>query len=37
MQCPNVKDGVCVHPYCKFTVDDHPPGTRFKNPRVYDN
>jgi hypothetical protein len=28
--CPSVKDGVCVHPFCKFEEWDHPPGTKLK-------
>ncbi|CAM1503936.1 Fc.00g015270.m01.CDS01 [Cosmosporella sp. VM-42] len=35
--CPSVKDGVCGHPYCKFAVEAHPPGTKFKNPNIRDN
>ncbi|ROT42488.1 hypothetical protein SODALDRAFT_374815 [Sodiomyces alkalinus F11] len=35
--CPSVKDGVCVHPYCKFRVADHPPDTSFKNRNIKDN
>lgn len=35
-QCPSVKDGVCVHPYCKFEDSDHPPGTKYKSTKTYD-
>ncbi|ETS77582.1 hypothetical protein PFICI_11456 [Pestalotiopsis fici W106-1] len=28
--CPSVKDGVCTHPFCKFHVNEHPPGTKIK-------
>ncbi|KAI1471632.1 uncharacterized protein F4812DRAFT_414934 [Daldinia caldariorum] len=31
--CPFVKDGVCVHPHCKFRLNEHPPGTAFRGPR----
>jgi hypothetical protein len=34
--CPSVKDGVCVHPYCKFEDSDHPPGTKYKSTKTYD-
>lgn len=36
-QCPNLKDDTCTHPYCKFPVDAHPPGTKFKNPHIDKN
>ncbi|UKZ54784.1 hypothetical protein TrVGV298_008597 [Trichoderma virens] len=29
--CPSIRDGVCQHPYCKFSEEAHPPGTKFKN------
>ncbi|KAK5662850.1 hypothetical protein OQA88_6261 [Cercophora sp. LCS_1] len=29
--CPSVRDGYCTHPYCKFELEDHPPGTRFRS------
>ncbi|KAI1076544.1 hypothetical protein F5B20DRAFT_572769 [Whalleya microplaca] len=32
--CPSVVNGICTHPYCKFRVDEHPPGTKFKTPRT---
>ncbi|KAI2464296.1 hypothetical protein F4781DRAFT_413443 [Annulohypoxylon bovei var. microspora] len=31
--CPSVVNGVCNHPHCKFELEDHPPGTKFKYPR----
>ncbi|KAI1805698.1 hypothetical protein F4811DRAFT_569896 [Daldinia bambusicola] len=31
--CPCVASGVCVHPHCKFRLDEHPPGTIFRGPR----
>ncbi|KAI0130637.1 hypothetical protein F4814DRAFT_456666 [Daldinia grandis] len=31
--CPCVNNGVCVHPHCKFYLDEHPPGTTFRGPR----
>ncbi|KAI6085100.1 hypothetical protein F4821DRAFT_241558 [Hypoxylon rubiginosum] len=34
--CPSVVAGVCVHPHCKFRVDEHPPGTKFKHARHAD-
>ncbi|KAL0470197.1 hypothetical protein QR685DRAFT_246664 [Neurospora intermedia] len=34
--CPNVKDGVCTHPYCKFEDADHPPGTKYRSTKTYD-
>ncbi|KAI1766840.1 hypothetical protein GGR53DRAFT_484578 [Hypoxylon sp. FL1150] len=34
--CPSVVAGVCNHPHCKFRVDEHPPGTKFKFPRQPD-
>lgn len=35
-KCPSVVAGVCVHPHCKFRVDEHPPGTKFKHARHAD-
>ncbi|KAM0247873.1 hypothetical protein ACHAQJ_009689 [Trichoderma viride] len=35
--CPSVRDGVCVHPYCKFSEDAHPPGTKYKNAFIHAN
>ncbi|KAG6118792.1 hypothetical protein E4U13_008286 [Claviceps humidiphila] len=32
--CPSVRDGVCTHPFCKFTAEAHPPGTKFKSPNI---
>ncbi|KAK5997139.1 hypothetical protein PT974_02492 [Cladobotryum mycophilum] len=29
--CPSVRDGVCIHPFCKFSEESHPPGTKYKN------
>ncbi|RYP09182.1 hypothetical protein DL764_001453 [Monosporascus ibericus] len=34
--CPSVVGGICMHPYCKFRTDEHPPGTKFKYPRASD-
>ncbi|RYO81803.1 hypothetical protein DL766_007136 [Monosporascus sp. MC13-8B] len=34
--CPSVVNGICMHPYCKFRTDEHPPGTKFKYPRTSD-
>ncbi|KAI1449352.1 hypothetical protein F5Y02DRAFT_413863 [Annulohypoxylon stygium] len=31
--CPSVVNGVCIHPKCKYAIEDHPPGTKFKHPR----
>ncbi|KAL2289981.1 hypothetical protein FJTKL_00531 [Diaporthe vaccinii] len=28
--CPSTRDGMCTHPYCKFKVFEHPPGTKFR-------
>lgn len=30
LQCPSTRDGMCTHPYCKFKVFEHPPGTKFR-------
>ncbi|KAH9898675.1 hypothetical protein F4778DRAFT_742506 [Xylariomycetidae sp. FL2044] len=35
--CPSVVNGLCVHPYCKFRADEHPPGTKFKHSRSSDS
>lgn len=35
--CPSFRDGVCGHPYCRFPVDAHPPGTKFKNSLIREN
>ncbi|KAH7367296.1 hypothetical protein B0T11DRAFT_52397 [Plectosphaerella cucumerina] len=35
--CPTVRDGTCYHPFCKFRVEEHPPGTKFKNIHIKDN
>lgn len=35
--CPSIKDGLCCHPFCKFSEDAHPPGTRFKNVHIRAN
>ncbi|KAG6067473.1 hypothetical protein E4U32_003719 [Claviceps aff. humidiphila group G2b] len=32
--CPSIRDGVCTHPFCKFTAEAHPPGTKFKSPNI---
>ncbi|KAI2624668.1 hypothetical protein GGS26DRAFT_564601 [Hypomontagnella submonticulosa] len=34
--CPTVTNGVCTHPHCKFRVEDHPPGTKFKSSKSTD-
>ncbi|KAI1139832.1 hypothetical protein F5Y05DRAFT_380217 [Hypoxylon sp. FL0543] len=34
--CPSVVNGWCTHPHCKFRVDEHPPGTKFKYQRLAD-
>ncbi|KAI0181792.1 hypothetical protein GGR52DRAFT_55501 [Hypoxylon sp. FL1284] len=34
--CPSVTNGICTHPHCKFRVDEHPPGTKFKHQRHSD-
>jgi hypothetical protein len=36
-QCPSIRDNVCIHPFCKFPEDAHPPGTKFKNPNIKGN
>ncbi|RFU81761.1 hypothetical protein TARUN_463, partial [Trichoderma arundinaceum] len=35
--CPSIRDGVCAHPFCKFSEDAHPPGTKFKNAFIHAN
>ncbi|OAQ73049.1 zinc finger protein [Pochonia chlamydosporia 170] len=35
--CPSIRDNVCVHPFCKFPEEAHPPGTKFKNPSIKAN
>ncbi|KAM0277019.1 hypothetical protein ACHAQH_006144 [Verticillium albo-atrum] len=35
--CPSVLNGICGHPYCKFRVIEHPPGTKFKNNHIEEN
>ncbi|KAK1481479.1 hypothetical protein CCUS01_04592 [Colletotrichum cuscutae] len=35
--CPSVTGTTCTHPYCKFRVEDHPPGTKFKNAKIHEN
>lgn len=35
--CPTVRDGLCYHPFCKFRVEEHPPGTKYKNAHIKDN
>ncbi|TQN73939.1 hypothetical protein CSHISOI_01494 [Colletotrichum shisoi] len=35
--CPSVTGNTCTHPYCKFGVSDHPPGTKFKNAKIHEN
>ncbi|KAG8420175.1 hypothetical protein J3459_011327 [Metarhizium acridum] len=35
--CPSIRDNVCIHPFCKFPEDAHPPGTKFKNPSIKAN
>ncbi|KAI0843685.1 hypothetical protein F5Y06DRAFT_255556 [Hypoxylon sp. FL0890] len=34
--CPSVVNGACMHPHCKFRVDEHPPGTKFKQSKHTD-
>ncbi|KAJ1325008.1 cleavage and polyadenylation specificity factor subunit 4 [Microdochium nivale] len=31
--CPSVVNNACVHPFCKFRAEEHPPGTKWKFPR----
>ncbi|KAF6821679.1 c-x8-c-x5-c-x3-h zinc finger protein [Colletotrichum sojae] len=35
--CPSMVGNTCTHPYCKFRVSDHPPGTKFKNTKIHEN
>ncbi|TDZ46078.1 hypothetical protein CTRI78_v009052 [Colletotrichum trifolii] len=35
--CPSMVGTTCTHPFCKFRVEDHPPGTKFKNSRISEN
>ncbi|KDN62951.1 hypothetical protein CSUB01_07000 [Colletotrichum sublineola] len=35
--CPSVTGNTCTHPFCKFRVSDHPPGTKFKNAKIHEN
>ncbi|KZL86930.1 c-x8-c-x5-c-x3-h zinc finger protein [Colletotrichum incanum] len=35
--CPSVTGNTCTHPYCKFRISDHPPGTKFKNAKIHEN
>ncbi|KAF9770376.1 hypothetical protein IL306_012109 [Fusarium sp. DS 682] len=35
--CPNVTNGVCTRPYCRFKVEAHPPNTKFTNKYITDN
>ncbi|EFY95712.1 hypothetical protein X797_008872 [Metarhizium robertsii] len=35
--CPSIRDNVCIHPFCKFPEEAHPPGTKFKNPSIKAN
>ncbi|KAF4126406.1 Zinc finger protein, partial [Geosmithia morbida] len=35
--CPSMKNLTCTHPHCRFPVDSHPPGTKFKNPYIKQN
>ncbi|CAG9944330.1 unnamed protein product [Clonostachys rosea f. rosea IK726] len=35
--CPSVKDNTCTHPFCKFPISSHPPGTKFKNVHIDKN
>ncbi|KAF9870504.1 c-x8-c-x5-c-x3-h zinc finger protein [Colletotrichum karsti] len=35
--CPSVVGNTCTHPYCKFRISDHPPGTKFKNSKIHEN
>lgn len=31
--CPSVRDGVCIHPFCRFEEEQHPPGTKMSKTR----
>ncbi|KAL7912828.1 hypothetical protein GGI35DRAFT_263952 [Trichoderma velutinum] len=35
--CPSIRDGICQHPFCKFSKEAHPPGTHFKNNHITAN
>ncbi|KAB5585455.1 hypothetical protein GE09DRAFT_1166302 [Coniochaeta sp. 2T2.1] len=36
--CPTIKDNVCMHGYCKFRSEDHPPGCKLRKPsQSYDD
>ncbi|KAJ0287069.1 hypothetical protein COL154_009205 [Colletotrichum chrysophilum] len=35
--CPSVVGNTCTHPFCKFRITDHPPGTKFKNAKIHEN
>ncbi|KAK1639651.1 hypothetical protein BDP81DRAFT_459066 [Colletotrichum phormii] len=35
--CPSITGTTCTHPFCKFRVEDHPPGTKFKNAKIHEN
>ncbi|KAI8258074.1 hypothetical protein K4K58_003558 [Colletotrichum sp. SAR11_239] len=35
--CPSVVGNTCAHPFCKFRITDHPPGTKFKNSKIHEN
>ncbi|KAI8960861.1 hypothetical protein F5Y11DRAFT_328357 [Daldinia sp. FL1419] len=35
--CPCLNNGVCMHPRCKFYINEHPPGTTFRGPRPKEN
>jgi hypothetical protein len=37
LQCPSIRDGTCVHPYCKFAEEAHPPGTKYKSAYIHAN
>lgn len=32
-----MKGDTCVHPYCKYPEDAHPPGTKYKNTHIDKN
>ncbi|GAP92877.2 putative c-x8-c-x5-c-x3-h zinc finger protein [Rosellinia necatrix] len=32
--CPSVVNGICTHPFCKFRIDEHPPGTKLRNTKA---
>lgn len=36
-QCPSVRDGQCMQPYCRFPPSLHPPNTKFKQPYLADD